>query len=73
MADLMSDGYFYDPKNEGCQNANTGRLWALYGAQFWLYFINKQFIAELLTRGIDSFPERPGDPRYVLHKSERQE
>jgi len=33
LADLMLDGHFYDPKNEGYQNANTGQQRALYGVQ----------------------------------------
>jgi hypothetical protein len=40
----MPDRHFYDLKNEGCQNANTGLQRALYGAQNgrifrnWVYY-----------------------------------
>jgi len=38
LADLIPYGYFYDPKNKGRQNANTGLQKALYGAQNGLVF-----------------------------------
>ena len=40
LADLMPDGHFYDPKNKGRQNANTGLQRALYGAQIGFIFKN---------------------------------